>query len=99
MRPYFPVSELYRIVRDDDGLQVDFMTVNHGVRSFAGVGDRASVIDLEGVPIRVAALEDIIPSKRAARRPRGVAVLDVLERIREEASKPAGATPRCRRRK
>ena len=77
MRPYYPASELYRVVRDDDGLQIDFMTVIHGVRSFAGLRKRASVVELEGVPIRVAALEDIIRSKRAAKRTRDLAVLEV----------------------
>ena len=40
LRPYYPASEFYRVVRDDDGLQIDFMTVIHGVRSFAGLRDR-----------------------------------------------------------
>ena len=99
LRPYYPASELYRVVRDDDGLQVDFMTVIHGIRSFAGVRDRASTIEIDGIPIRVAALEDIIRSKRAARRPRDIAVLDILERTLEEASPERRPTARPRRRK
>ncbi|MGH8248928.1 MAG: hypothetical protein ACREUU_21175, partial [Gammaproteobacteria bacterium] len=38
MRPYYPASDLYRISRDDDGLQVDFMARIHGVRSFESLG-------------------------------------------------------------
>jgi predicted nucleotidyltransferase len=98
LRPYYPASELYRVVRDDDGLQIDFMTVIHGVKSFAGLRDRASVIEIEGVPLRVASLEDIIRSKRAARRPRDLAVLDVLEKTVEEASEEKRQTPRRRSR-
>jgi hypothetical protein len=30
LRPYYPASDLYRIVRDEDGLQVDFMSTVHG---------------------------------------------------------------------
>jgi predicted nucleotidyltransferase len=99
LRPYYPASELYRVVRDDDGLQVDFMTVIHGIRSFAGVRDRASIIEIDGVPIRVAALEDIVRSKRAARRPRDLAVLDVLERTLEEAARETRPPARARQRK
>jgi predicted nucleotidyltransferase len=88
LRPYYPVSDLYRIVRDDDGLQVDFMGTIHGVRSFAGLRGRAATIDVGGAPVRVASLADVIRSKKAARRPRDLAVLDVLERALEKASKP-----------
>jgi hypothetical protein len=66
LRPYYPVSDLYRSVRDDDGLQLDFMATIHGLRSYEGVRDRAAVIEVGGVPVRVASLADIIKSKRAA---------------------------------
>jgi hypothetical protein len=89
LRPYYPASDLFRVVRDDDGLQIDFMATVHGLRSFAGVRARATVIEIDGVPIRVATLADIIKSKRAARRPRDLAVLDILERAREEADRSA----------
>jgi predicted nucleotidyltransferase len=88
MRPFYPASELYRVVRDQDGLQVDFMATIHGLRSFEGVRDRASIIEIGGIPVRVASLDDVIRSKRAAGRPRDRAVLEILEKAREEASKP-----------
>ena len=96
LRPYYPVSDRFRVVRDDDGLQVDFMAVIHGLRSFAGVRDRASRVDIGGAPLLVASLADVVRSKRAARRPRDLAVLDILEKTLEETSQPEG-TPRRRR--
>jgi hypothetical protein len=88
LRPYYPVSDLYRVVRDEDGLQVDFMTTVHGLRSYEGVRARAETVVIEGVPIAVASLADIVRSKRAAGRPRDRAVLDVLEKALEEANRP-----------
>jgi predicted nucleotidyltransferase len=83
--PHYPVSGLFRLIRDDDGLQVDFMTRIHGVRSFNGLRARASEIRVEEEKIMVAALADIIASKRAADRPRDRAVLHVLEKTLGEA--------------
>ena len=80
LRPYYPVSDLYRLVRDLDGLQVDYMATIHGVRKFEGVRDRATSIEIEGVPFLIASLVDIIRSKRAAGRPQDLAVLPILER-------------------
>jgi len=96
LRPYYPASDLYRIVRDDDGLQVDFMGTIHGIRSFEGLRDRAETIEIEGVSLLVASLSDVIRSKRAARRPRDRAVLDILERTLEEASRPKSPSRRRR---
>jgi hypothetical protein len=56
------------------------------VRSFEGVRDRASLVDIGGVTLVVASLADIIRSKKAAGRPRDLAVLEILERALEEAS-------------
>jgi hypothetical protein len=99
LRPYYPASDLYRVVRDDDGLQVDFMGTIHGLRSFAGVRDRASVVVVAGVDVLVASLADIIKSKKAARRPRDLAVLEVLEKAREEMELEKDAPGRRRQRK
>jgi hypothetical protein len=85
LRPFYPASSLYRLVNDDSGLQIDFMVTIHGVRSFAALRSRAVSLDLDGSPLLVASLDDIIRSKRAAGRPRDVAVLPVLEATREEA--------------
>jgi hypothetical protein len=89
LRPYYPVSNLFRIVRDDDGLQIDFIGTIHRIRSVAGVRDRATIIEVGAQALRVASLADVIKSKKAAGRPRDLAVLDVLEKSLEEASRTA----------
>lgn len=97
LRPYYPASDLYRIVREDDGLQVDFMTTIHGIRSFEGLRARGRAIEIEGIQILVASLADIIKSKRAARRPRDEAVLEILEKALELEEEAARPKPQARR--
>ena len=41
LRPYYPVSALFRLHRERDGLQIDFMGHIDGVQSYEGVRDRA----------------------------------------------------------
>jgi len=91
MRPYYPASDRYRVVRDEDGLQLDFMGTIQGVRSFEGVRDRATCVDIDGVGILVASLVDIVKSKRAARRPRDRAVLEILEKTLEKTQPTSNA--------
>jgi hypothetical protein len=79
LRPYYPVSKLYRMVNDDTGLQADFMPVIHGVRSFEGLKRRATSAVVGGQTVLVAALDDIIRSKKAAGRGRDLAVIPILE--------------------
>jgi len=79
LRPYSPVSKLYRMVNDDTGLQADFMPVIHGVRSFEGLKRRATTAVVGGQSVLVAALEDILKSKKSAGRERDRAVIPILE--------------------
>jgi predicted nucleotidyltransferase len=93
LRPYYPVSGLYRIARDEDGMQLDFMTVIDGIRSFEGLRKRAKTIRVDDTELTVAALSDIIKSKKAAGRARDLAVLNVLEKALDEESRlPKGKT-------
>jgi|SRR5215472_1949254 predicted nucleotidyltransferase len=102
LRPYYPVSELFRLQRERDGLQLDFMGRIDGPKSYEAVRARATTFELGGNHVLVAALEDIIRSKRAAGRARDRAVLDILEETayEREANTPgekrAGAQKRKR---
>jgi len=99
LRPYYPAADLYRIVRDDDGLQVDLMVTIHGLRSFAGVRDRATRMEIGGAPLLVASMDDVIKSKRAANRPRDLAVMATLEAARAaKAARPKSEARRPRSR-
>jgi hypothetical protein len=66
LRPYYPVSALFRLHRDRDGLQFDFMAHIDGVKSYEGVRDRADLYEIGGQKLLAASLDDIIRSKRAA---------------------------------
>lgn len=94
LRPYYPVSDLYRLMREDDGLQADFMASIHGVRSFAALRAASDPIRLGEDTLLVASLAAILKSKRAAGRPRDKAVLDILEKAlhEEEARHPKRKT-------
>jgi hypothetical protein len=76
LRPFYPVSKLYRVVDDASGLQADFMPVIHGVRSFEGLRSRATQHAVGKIKVKVASLPDIIASKKAAGRDRDNPHLD-----------------------
>ena len=90
LRPYYPVSDLFRVVRDDDGLQLDFLATIHGISSFASLKARAQPVRIGDANLMVAALADVIRSKAAAGRPRDRAILEVLERTHAEATRAKG---------
>src|ERR1043166_130410 len=87
LRPYYPASDLYRVVRERDGLQFDFMAKIDGIRSFESLKGRASRVAFGEHDVLVAALADIIRSKEAAGRPQDRAVLPVLKATLREQEK------------
>ncbi len=84
LRPYYPASALFRLHRERDGLQIDFMGHIDGVQSYEGVRGRARLYEIGGQKLLAASLDDIIRSKRAAGRGKDLAVIDILEKTRDE---------------
>jgi hypothetical protein len=98
LRPYYPVSEMFRVINDDQGLQIDFMGRLDGIRSFEGLRARSSPVPFGEHQLLVADLGDIIKSKRAAGRQRDLAVLEILEKTletqtRDKKTKPSQKRP------
>lgn len=87
LKPYYPASRLYRLVNEDRGIQLDFMSALHGIRSYEGLRSRAAKVAFGGSHLYVAALGDVIRSKRALGRPRDKAVLEILEKTQDEKAK------------
>lgn len=87
LQPYYPASGLYRVVRDRDGLQLDFMAKVDGIRSFAALRARASRVPFGRHALLVAHLSDIIRSKKAADRPQDRAILPILRKTLDEQEK------------
>jgi hypothetical protein len=94
LTPYYPVSGLYRISRDADGLQIDFMTVIDGIRSFEALRSQARVVKFANARLQVADLADIIKSKKAAGRPSDLAALPALEKTLAETPRNPQRAPR-----
>jgi hypothetical protein len=80
LKPYYPVSDLFRLVSDDGGMQLDFMSRLHGINSFEGLRARSIAVRFGERDLKVAALSDIIKSKKATGRDRDLAVLPILEK-------------------
>jgi len=78
-QPHYPLSHLYRFVEPQSGVQIDLMGTVYGVRSFESLRSRATRTTIDGHPVTVASLGDVIAMKRAANRKKDLAVLPVLE--------------------
>jgi hypothetical protein len=94
--PFYPVSGLFRLTRDDDSLQLDFMTTIHGVRSFNAVRSRATAVEIEEETLWVAALADIEVTLQALK---AESEFDLQEQIRRLLAKPPGERTHFLRRK
>ena len=87
LKPFYPLSSLYRVVNDDTGIQVDFMSVLHGIKSFENLRSDADEVDFDAYKLKVASLEKIIRSKKALGRPKDKAVIGILEKTLDEKKK------------
>ena len=87
LKPFYPLSSLYRVVNDDTGMQVDFLSVLHGIKSFENLRSDAVEVDFDEYKLKVASLEKIIRSKKTLGRPRDRAVLGILEKTLDEKKK------------
>ena len=76
---------------------LDITYVPAGTTGYSDLAERSQSIDIGGVVVRVAALEDIIRSKEAANREKDRVVLPalrrLLERSSEHRSRPADHQP------
>lgn len=64
---------------DAIGDRLDVVTHCHGLGRFADEVEHSTVIDVDGVPLRVLNLDRVIASKRAAGRPKDLAAIPALE--------------------
>jgi len=87
LKPYYPVSSLYRVVNDDTGMQLDFMSILHGIKSFENLRSDAVEVEFDGYTLKIASLEKIILSKKTLGRPRDLAVIGILEKTLDEKKK------------
>lgn len=84
LKPYYPVSDLFRVVNDDQGMQLDFMAKVDGIRSFESLRSRAVAVAFGAHELKIASLGDVIKSKHATGRPRDLAVLEILQKTLDE---------------
>jgi hypothetical protein len=67
----------------------DLLASPEGVDSFEGLWDRAVVMNVDGMMVRVASIEDLIAMKRVADRPKDrehIMELEALRRLKESES-------------
>jgi predicted nucleotidyltransferase len=89
-RPGEPTSRMVRLLGKPAPL--DFVVALSSGARFEAVRARATEVDVGGVKVRVASLEDVIAAKRAAGRPKDLAALPILEqtaKVLEAMSRPA----------
>jgi hypothetical protein len=79
-----PMTTLRSVENADDGIYLDFVTTADGIRCFESLRSRSVKVVFDGNPLLIADLRDIIASKRAARRAKDRAVMELLEQTLDE---------------
>jgi len=74
--------ELLNLVTSAGDLDISFTPA--GTEGYADLAIRAAVVEVYGISVRVAALEDVIRSKEAANRPKDHRTLPTLKQLLNE---------------
>ncbi len=79
---------MYRLVHKEMPLVVDILFSISGIKSLAALKKNAMTVEFGGHPLRIAAMTDIICSKKAAGRPKDLATIPILELTLNEKNNP-----------
>lgn len=63
---------------------LDLLGTPEGVEGYEALARRATVFEIEGLPVPVASLDDLIAMKLAAGRPKDLIEVEVLSALRDE---------------
>ena len=72
---------------------IDLLSLPAGVESYAGLRERASVLDMGGYTVRVASVDDLIAMKKAAGRPKDERHLMELQALKRVIAEESEAVP------
>jgi hypothetical protein len=86
-RSCYPTSGLYRISRDEDGLQLDFLTAIYANRSFEGLRKRAKTVQFGGAELLVEPLRNRLKPPTTRKRITRKAQLAALKKESELAQR------------
>ena len=78
---------MYRLMHREETLIMDFLFTAAGITSFETLKANSTTVFFGTHALRIAALEDILASKRAAARPKDNATIPILEMTLDEQRK------------
>ncbi len=79
------LAALAEILKTNQFGRVDVIKEPSGTKGFADLNRDAVTLDIDGIPVRVASLRDIIRSKQASGRETDLAQLPVLRKLLERS--------------
>jgi len=84
----FDNKYMYRLMHRAEPFVMDFLFAPAGIESFEVLKENGKDFSFGEYRLRVAALEDVLTSKRAAGRPKDMAFIPILEKTLNEKRKP-----------
>ena len=75
---------MYRLIHQTEPFVVDFLFAPSGLGDFASVSHNSTAVCFGGHELRIASLDDVLTSKKAAARPKDLASIPVLEMTLDE---------------